>query len=128
MTKLFISLCVLLAAHGGEVPTFRASLTPRAFFTLFGLPIPPGEGDKLEVTITSAEADVYRVSVTTASGRIIRQIVDRPTARPAACEHPVNGVCPAYLPMASFMVAGPVAWVIVEPLIPGPAATQQLSN
>ena len=119
MMKLLFSTILAVSAFA-QSPTFRVSVLTRAQMNLIGLSAfaPTTTGDKVDVLITSMEAEAYRVSVVTSSGKIQRQIVERPTLQPCP-------TCERYSPTATFWVDG-VERVIVEPLIAGVPAVQQM--
>lgn len=114
-----LALCFgFLAIAEAAAPTFRVTVLPRAVIDMFGLSVfaPTTKGDKIDVTVTSDDSDVYRVTIITKTGSVQRQIIERPTVHPCpACER--------YLPTATFWVEGGLDRVIVEALMPGPAAT-----
>lgn len=120
--KLLLATFLAVAAFAqSPAPTFRVSVLPRAAMNLIGLSVfaPTTTGDKVDVLVTSMEAETYRVSVVTKSGAIQRQIIERPTVQPCP-------TCERYKPTATFWVEGGVERVIVEPLIAGVPAVQQM--
>jgi len=121
MKLLFSTILAVAAFAQSPAPTFRVSVLTRAQMNLIGLSAfaPTTTGDKVDVLITSMEAETYRVSVVTHSGAIQRQIVERPTVQPCP-------TCERYNPLAQFWVDGGVGRVIVEPLIAGVPAVQQM--
>jgi hypothetical protein len=116
----FIPLLLLILAlpvGAADVPTARVAVMPRSLLDMFGLSVffPATKGDKIDVTVTSGESDVYRVTIVGKSGTVQRQIVERPTVQPCP-------TCERYLPMATFWLEGGLEKVIVEALIAGPPA------
>lgn len=117
MRSLICLLCSL-SVGAADVPRANVAVTPRSFLDMFGLSVffPTTKGDKIDVTVTSGESDVYRVTIIGKLGTVQRQIIERPTVQPCP-------TCERYKPTATFWVEGGVERVIVEALLPGPAAT-----
>ena len=119
MRNLIPLLLLLLALPVGaaDVPTARVAVMPRSLLDMFGLSVfyPNAKGDKIDVTVTSDESDVYRVTLIGKSGSVQRQIIERPTVQPCP-------TCERYKPMATFWLEGGIEKIIVEALIAGPPA------